>query len=577
MASLYKPTITAYRLPDGKFRTPDGKRVTKNTAGAVKVSRKSKIWYGKYKTAGGKFARLPLCADKTASKQMLAKLVTEARLGTVGLGDRYGEHRNRPLREHLAEWEAALLAQGAGHKHIRQTLACACRVLDGCGFEFLADLSAVRVQAFLAKLRERRCTADARDEARESYTKRELAKLLGVSLPAIPPMLRRHRLQALGNGKARRYPRATAEALLELRRRGQSIKTSNLYLAAVKQFCHWLVQNRRLAESPLAHLSGGNVGLDRRHDRRPLAEAELRLLLETTRRSGRTFRGLKGRDRHFLYLAAMGSGFRCGELAALTPEAFTLEALPPTINLCMAFAKNKRAATQPLHPDVADALRGYLAAKPAGRPVWPGTWTGAAAEMLRHDLEACDIPYVIDGPESPLYADFHALRHSYVLMLDRAGATLKEAMQLARHSDPKLTMARYGRVQLHDLGGAVERLPDLLGSGTGALAATGTDPRLDRALTKPVRTDGRSLITRDSRSMRSGEVTDRRKSLEPIGDADDCDRLKIDDKSSPRGTLFVTMRAFGRRDIEAETPLKARTGLLAMGYGDGCHSQYRPL
>ena len=31
-------------------------------------------------------------------------------------------------------------------------------------------------------------------------------------------------------------------------------------------------------------------------------------------------------------------------------------------------------------------------------------------------------------------------------------------MQLARHSDPKLTMARYGRAQLHDLAGAVERL-----------------------------------------------------------------------------------------------------------------------
>ncbi len=29
MASLYKPTITTYQLPDGKHRTPDGKRVTK--------------------------------------------------------------------------------------------------------------------------------------------------------------------------------------------------------------------------------------------------------------------------------------------------------------------------------------------------------------------------------------------------------------------------------------------------------------------------------------------------------------------------------------------------------------------
>src|SRR5205823_1941560 len=47
-------------------------------------------------------------------------------------------------------------------------------------------------------------------------------------------------------------------------------------------------------------------------------------------------------------------------------------------------------------------------------------------------------------------------------MLDQSGATVKEAMQLARHGDPKLTLARYGRMQLHDLSAAVERLPSLV-------------------------------------------------------------------------------------------------------------------
>jgi hypothetical protein len=52
------------------------------------------------------------------------------------------------------------------------------------------------------------------------------------------------------------------------------------------------------------------------------------------------------------------------------------------------------------------------------------------------------------------------------------------AMQLARHSDPKLTMAVYGRAQLHDLSAAVCRLPSLLTGPKAegaALAATGTD------------------------------------------------------------------------------------------------------
>src|SRR5262245_42830342 len=99
--------------------------------------------------------------------------------------------------------------------------------------------------------------------------------------------------------------------------------------------------------------------------------------------------------------------------------------------------------------------------------------------MLRLELDACGIPYAVEGPDGPLYADFHALPHSYVAMLDRTGVTLKEAMALARHSDPKLTMKRYGKPQLHDLGAKIERLPSLRPTGLAtepaAQSATGTD------------------------------------------------------------------------------------------------------
>jgi hypothetical protein len=46
-----------------------------------------------------------------------------------------------------------------------------------------------------------------------------------------------------------------------------------------------LVRDRRTGDNPLAHLSGGNVELDRRHDRRVLPIEELRLLLETASNS----------------------------------------------------------------------------------------------------------------------------------------------------------------------------------------------------------------------------------------------------------------------------------------------------
>jgi integrase len=230
-----------------------------------------------------------------------------------------------------------------------------------------------------------------------------------------------------------------------------------------------------MPENPLDHLSGGSVKLDRRHDRQTLAEDLLRSVIAAARHSGRPFRGLSGPDRSLLYCVACASGFRAEELASLCPPAFDLDATPPTVTLAATDAKNGTTAVQPLPADVASALRGYLAGRAADRPVWPGTWFKKAAEMLRIELDACGIPYVVEGPDGPLYADFHSLRHSYIALLDKSGATLKEAMQLARHSDPKLTMAVYGRAQLHDLGQAVDKLPALLGDRPGAaLQATGT-------------------------------------------------------------------------------------------------------
>ena len=80
---------------------------------------------------------------------------------------------------------------------------------------------------------------------------------------------------------------------------------------------------------------------------------------------------------------------------------------------------------------------------------------GKAADMLRADLEAAGLPVEVDGPEGTETRDFHALRVVFISNVIRAGADLKQAMTLARHSDPRLTTARYGRTRLHDLGAVV--------------------------------------------------------------------------------------------------------------------------
>jgi integrase len=525
-SNLFKVTVVQHWLHDSWIDgqgTPCDKdapaarfvkrrRVRPGTPGAKKVKKKSSKWYGR---VPGNTKPVPLSANKVAAQQMLAALVKKAELGRVGLIDPFEEHRKRPLQEHLEDYCRSLAAKGVTRKQARQVRHRVQAVLRGCGFTFQADLSASRVQEFLASLRLAGRVLPPLEPGMESFTKAQAAAAVGVGRGAFEALVRRHQLAGVGKGRARRFPRATVEFLRDRAGRGRSIQTVNYYLREMKSFCRWMVKDRRMGDNPLAHLSGGNAKLDRRHDRRPLSADELRGIIQAARQSARVFRGLAGTDRAFIYSLACVTGFRAGELACLTPGDFHLESQPPTVALSAGEAKNGRTAVQPLPPDVADLLRGYLRDKPSGRPVWPGAWhaDGDAAEMLRIDLEAAGVPYVVEGLDGPLYADFHALRHSYIAMLDRSGATLKEAMQLARHSDPKLTMAVYGRAQLHDLGEAVGRLPSLLGASPEdreAARATGTDPVCTPVCTGFVQTrdTGRDGLRPSESGMQGGPGDD---------------------------------------------------------------------
>jgi integrase/recombinase XerC len=559
LASLFKPNKSTYTLADGSCRTPDGKRVTKDTLGAVKTDLgPSDVYYGKYKDAHGTFRRVKLCADKSASKQILAKLVNDARLAEHGMVAIFDAHHKRPLLEHLADFEAALLAKGTSSKQVGQVISRIRRILDGCGFTFISDLSASRVQTFLADFQQIGLERVSLDQAKNKYTKAELAAALGVKPSTVTALVKRYNLEAVGKGKRRRYLRSTAEALLDRLPQGRSVQTLNFYLQAIKQFCTWLTRDRRTPDNPLAHLAGKNPKTDRRHDRRPLSEDELRLVLKTTRASRAEFRGLAGVDRYMLYVTACLTGLRKAELTNLTPVSFNLDATPPTIAVRAGYTKNRNPVVQPLPVEFAEVLRNYLMGRPDDQSVWPGTWHERAATMFRKDLEAAGIPYAVDGPDGPLYADFHSLRHAFVGLLDKSGASLKQAMQLARHSDPKLTMARYGRAQLHDLAAAIDRLPCLVATESKpALSATGTQgpeaeilpARLDRALTKPMLPDGVCVITPENSppaSSKKGGSEEPRKRQEMRTPESDCQPLR---KLRPAGFEPATLGLGNRCSI----------------------------
>lgn len=248
--------------------------------------------------------------------------------------------------------------------------------------------------------------------------------------------------------------------LAELIGAGFAPQTRNHYLSAMREFCWWLIRRDALAKNPFREIKLLNVEADQRHARRSLTVEELGRLLEVARTSDRTVYRLDGEARYHLYLLACSSGFRAGELHSLTPAHFRLQGDQPALILPARTDKAGRPVTQPLPPDVAAAFRLYLESRPRVKQVWPGSWTANAAFMLRHDLRAADIEPVVDSPETgPLHCDFHALRHTYVSLLEAAGISLKQAMELARHRNPALTLKRYGRVRLEELADAVRTLP----------------------------------------------------------------------------------------------------------------------
>ena len=195
-------------IPGVRFRGKDGKAILAPlTRDGKRCRMTSPTWYGRVDGA-----HVPLCTNKTAAEQMLAKLVTDAKLQAHGLIGPYEEHRKYPLADHLQDFRDYLTAKGNTAKHAQKTEKRVQAILDGCGFKVLSHLS----------------------------------------------------------------PTAMMEWLADQRAAGRiGIKTSNYYLRDIKSFCRWLVKDRRIGDNPLAYLSGMNAKVEAGLERRTLPDDDL--------------------------------------------------------------------------------------------------------------------------------------------------------------------------------------------------------------------------------------------------------------------------------------------------------------
>lgn len=404
MAVPFKPT-RPYPLPvgaeiftkGGRTHARIGREVYPLSKDGTKYLKPATCYYADVRTADGTRKRVRLSPNKAAAQMMLTETLKRIEGEKSGLVDRLTPHRKTPVATHLTDWENSLRASGRGEEYITLKLTRVRAVADGCGWVLTPDMTADALEAFLLKLRTRE---------------------------------------------------------------KRSVQTANDWLQAVRQFVRWLVANDRLDRDPFARLKPGNVKLDQRRRRGEFTPAEVAKILTAAAASPVTFRRvLTGPDRAMIYRVALGTGFRCAELAALVPDHFDLTATPPTVTLPPEASKNRKGAVQPLPADLAAALGEHLKGKPRKDPVWPGTWASRSADMLKVDMTAAGVPVEADGPNGVEVRDFHALRVCFISDVIRGGADLKQAMTLARHSDPRLTTARYGRTRMGDLGALVNKLP----------------------------------------------------------------------------------------------------------------------
>lgn len=230
-------------------------------------------------------------------------------------------------------------------------------------------------------------------------------------------------------------------------------RTSNYYLSAMKQFMRWLIRNHRAKINPLSELE--ELDADDDSPRRAISAEEFECVIAAARASTDKRRRPSGPDMAVIYMLAARTGFRARECWSLTPRSFDWEAEAVTVE--KKYSKRRRTDTQPLRSDLIALMRPYLEGRDPAEQIWPGQWYRRAAERLRIDLTAAEVPYV---DAHGLVFDFHALRHTYITNLARGGIYGKILQQLARHSSERLT-AKYTHLTVCDTKAALDVLPPL--------------------------------------------------------------------------------------------------------------------
>lgn len=368
------------------------------------------VYWVQFAVAGRLVRKSLRTKDKRVAQMRALQMVEREERKAVGLADPFEEHRDRPLAEHVDEFETHLASRGVSEGHLADRMLCLRQYLEATKARTLVGLDFVEAQRWLGDL-------------------------------------------AAGTLSAR---------------------SVNKRLQSLRQFGRWLVRARRHTHNPFEGLAMRNEATDRRRVRRAFAPEELESLLDAARRRPleegarkRTRSGLSeeveakfrrvGECRAFLYAFAAGTGLRRKELEGLTWA--DVDADKATLTVRASVAKSKSMAELPLRSDLAAALADQAARVRAhGLDAGPRDRVFAGPLVPTHGTFARDLAYagLAGEDDQGCILDFHALRNTFISGLSAAGVHPRTTQALARHSKIELTMKTYTDLRLLDLRGAVE-------------------------------------------------------------------------------------------------------------------------
>lgn len=225
------------------------------------------------------------------------------------------------------------------------------------------------------------------------------------------------------------------EALAKLSDDGASDQTVAHYLRAIKQFCRWMHERKRLPESPIMLIErSGKMKLV--HQRRSLTIEEFQRLILAAR-DDEPVAGMDGVDWALLYWLAATTGLDRSTLKRLNASHIRFVGVAAVVTM-------KRPKTEALitpwitDPALVDALRQRVSMTTPGTPLFQ--IPKYTARVVRRHLQAAGIDYR-DGAGRVF--DFHAIRRQFSTVAQDAGVNVKSVQQAFGHASSKTTTEHY--------------------------------------------------------------------------------------------------------------------------------------